>query len=707
MHNTLSLAPEPVSYVPAPPPQPAPPSGLNFNDIMFIFYRHKLKIAFFILVGTLIAGAIYFLFPAPYESTAKLLVRYVVERSTVDAMVTEKGEASQPVQQMGAPSEAILNSEVEILTSSDLALEVAKTIGAERILGMPPGPKVTVEKAAEAIHKALEVSAIKDTNIITVTYRNKDPKLTVQILDLIVQGYLEKHLEVHRSAGTFAYVSKEAERLGGELAKTEEELKTLREKYGITTIAETTTTDAAELTHTQSDLDTTSADLATQKVRLAEIDKFFHGANALGGDDLNATPPDNATTDRYANLLSQIDILRKAIGDLASRYAPGSSMIRGKNAQLASLQKEKQTLEKKYPTLLMTAIVNGTITTTTSTTTGGMGAGPADIILQRATVAGLATRESELKRRILALKLRATELGSVAPKIADLERTRDVQQASYLYYKQSLEKAQIDEGLNPSRMPNISVVQNPSPSVRSIRDLKKVLIGLSVGSIVLGLGLALFLELIVDRTIKRSRELEGRLHLPLLMAIPALPGLNGDRLRLTDSSENGEAPVPGSEVDTGQLLRPFCESIRDRLGFYFGMNNMTHKPKLVAVTGISKHAGVSSLAAGLADAFTDTEDNKVVLVDKPTSPKRFYDMLSSFKESNLDYVIFDLPAVGDLSVTLPIAGFMDKVLLVVEAEKSDREAVKAAYTALAAKTDVSVIFNKSRNYGPKWLEGEL
>jgi hypothetical protein len=50
-----------------------------------------------------------------------------------------------------------------------------------------------------------------------------------------------------------------------------------------------------------------------------------------------------------------------------------------------------------------------------------------------------------------------------------------------------------------------------------------------------------------------------------------------------------------------------------------------------------------------------------------------------------------------------MAGFMDKVLLVVEAEKSNPNAVKRAYSQLAAKTNVSVVFNKSRSYGPKWL----
>jgi polysaccharide biosynthesis transport protein len=66
-----------------------------------------------------------------------------------------------------------------------------------------------------------------------------------------------------------------------------------------------------------------------------------------------------------------------------------------------------------------------------------------------------------------------------------------------------------------------------------------------------------------------------------------------------------------------------------------------------------------------------------------------------------------MPSLGDTSSTLPLAGFMDTVLLVVEAERSNREAVKRAYEQLAAKTKVSVVFNKSRSYVPRWLGGEI
>jgi Acetyltransferase (GNAT) domain len=49
-----------------------------------------------------------------------------------------------------------------------------------------------------------------------------------------------------------------------------------------------------------------------------------------------------------------------------------------------------------------------------------------------------------------------------------------------------------------------------------------------------------------------------------------------------------------------------------------------------------------------------------------------------------------------------MAGFADKVLMIVEAEKSAREIVKRAYRQLVAvNPKVAVILNKSRSYGPK------
>ena len=76
------------------------------------------------------------------------------------------------------------------------------------------------------------------------------------------------------------------------------------------------------------------------------------------------------------------------------------------------------------------------------------------------------------------------------------------------------------------------------------------------------------------------------------------------------------------------------------------------------------------------------------------------------KASDFDYIIFDMPALGQTSITPAMAGLMDKVLVVVEAEKSNRDFLKRAYTEIACRASISVIFNKARSYTPKWAGAE-
>jgi len=203
-------------------------------------------------------------------------------------------------------------------------------------------------------------------------------------------------------------------------------------------------------------------------------------------------------------------------------------------------------------------------------------------------------------------------------------------------------------------------------------------------------------------------------------------------------------------------MRPYCDAIRDRLGLYFELNNLTHKPKLVGVAGFSEAAGTSTLAAGLAASLSETNDGKVLLVDvnlgpeevhsffkgKPAYPlnaaleaddtiasasenlylatvgspnsgpaqlglKKFFDMMPNMKASDFDYIIFDMPPLHQTSPTWGMAAFMDKLLLVVEAEKDNRDVIKRGYRKLVAERDnVAVVVNKTRSYVPKSLDIE-
>jgi polysaccharide biosynthesis transport protein len=678
-------APEEISaYLPESEEQR---SGMSLNDVLFILFRHKWKIFVCSAIGILAAAGTYFFLPPLYESQAKLLVRYVVERSAIDGMDSQG-------KNLVTPSESAINSEVEILTSSDLAMQVASKIGVDKLLS-DSAKTATDADAALAILKNLEVIGVKGSNIISVSYKNKDPHMAIEVLQELVKRYFDKHLEVHRSLGAFDFVTREADQLRAELNQTEEELKRLKAQAGITSLAEDTTSLATELAKVREELAASEGELAAQKARLAEIEKLMIGQDLPRAEATVPPPPE--ILGEYQALIAKVAKLREAETELLSKYTAQNRFVKVKQAQIEEAEEQRKSLESQYPGLL------GAVATA-----GAAQIGRPDMVSEKARLIELQTRSDSLRARYNTLQERVRVLAQEGPKIAQLERKKEAEETNYKYYGASLEKARIDETLDPSRMPNISIVQAPSPPEKAKRDLKKLVFGLAGGGVAAGLACALLIELVLDRTIKRPLELETRLRIPLLLSIPDF-GPDYGRLRLHDANPKSEAAkeVDQEEGDTGQLLRPFCEAIRDRLGYYFEMNRMAHKPKLVAVTGLSKNAGASTLAAGLAAALSETAEGKVLLFDKPVAPKRFYNMMREFKESDLDYVVFDMPSVGDTSATLPMAVFMDKLLLVVEAEKSNRDAIKRAYTQLSRKVDVSVIFNKSRSYGPKWLEGEI
>src|SRR5207253_3602396 len=181
--------------------------------------------------------------------------------------------------------------------------------------------------------------------------------------------------------------------------------------------------------------------------------------------------------------------------------------------------------------------------------------------------------------------------------------------------------ARVDEALDPSKMPNISAIQRPSPPGIVTKTRDKIALGLAGGGLALGLGLALLFELVFNHSYKRRSEVELQLRSPVMLSIP-YQGTNGRRLRLP--WKNGQRAGKETPAKTKSnlapwevehFIRPYAEAIRDRLGLYFELHGVTHKPKLVGFTGFSKGAGTSSLAAGVAAALSETGDGKVLLVD--------------------------------------------------------------------------------------------
>jgi uncharacterized protein involved in exopolysaccharide biosynthesis/Mrp family chromosome partitioning ATPase len=636
-------------------------SGIHLSDILFALFKRKWTIILCALLGIMGAAAFYFLSPPAYESQAKLLVRYVLERSGVDPI----DNAARP-NQASKTTDSVINSEVQILTSWDLATQVADAIGPKR-LGAPSSAA-----AASHIISGLEVTAPKGSDVIFVSYKNRDPQLATLALQELLSRYFVKHLEVHRSAGAFDFVTQQTDQVRARLNQTEDALKALRDKTGI-------------------------------------VWSLKDGSDALTNEAVETQKQLNA-----------------AEAELAEQQALDNQLGQKKEKKWRS----KSSRSEKSP---------------------------------KAQVAGTQAKVDMFKSRLRDIQQRTKQLSELRPQIEELERKREMDEANYKYFAASLEKARVDEALDPSKMPNISAVQRPSPPSLDTKTRDKISLALAGGGVALGIALALLKGLVLNRTVGRPLQLETHLQIPLMLSVPYSNAHRNGHLGLPANSSpaNSRALVTKrhhsklAPWEAGHFIRPYCDAIRDRLGLYFELNHLTHKPKLVGVAGFSKSAGSSTLAAGLAASLSETNDGKVLLVDvnlgpdqvhpffkgKPAYPlkaalkpkeeiasaadnlylatvgssntggltqlglKKFFDMMPNMKASDFDYIIFDMPPLDQTSPTWGMAAFMDKVLLVVEAEKNNRDLIKRGYSKLVAERDnIAVIVNKTRSYVPKWLD---
>jgi uncharacterized protein involved in exopolysaccharide biosynthesis/Mrp family chromosome partitioning ATPase len=720
----------------------APHAGLSINDVVIALFKHKWKIVLCTLAGLIAAAAVYKFYPLVYESQAKLLVRYVLDRSVVDPESSGGGKTSDNV----------MGSEVEILTSWDLAVQVAEALGVKRLL--PNSPGATKMHAAGTVSAGLEVNSRGGSGIIFVSYQNPDPDLTTLVLDELVNRYFEKHLEVHRSAGAFDFVTQQADQVRARLNQTEDALKTLKTKAGISSSADSAASLNAEVVRIENEFRSEEANLAEQRARVKQMEASF-ALDPSSTKPATASPspsrshqPTSAEVQQYQALNTRLVQLREAALALLSQYTPANQLVKSNETQIATLETEKRALEKKFPDLA---------TTISATSAGG---GQSDLGFEKARLAGIEAKTEAMKTRLQERIRQLTEVGS---QIADLERKKELEETNYKYFQGTLEKARIDEALDPSKMPNISAVQRPSPPIMVTKKRDKLALGLAGSGLALGVAFALLAELILNRTVKRPLELAKRLGTPPLLSIPHSAS-NGRPLHNRKKQRFAKSLVLPQTVrkdlapwEEGHFIRPYAEAMRDRVDLYFERNRMTHKPKLVGVTGFSNGAGISTIAAGLAAALSEMGDGKVLLVDvnvghaeahpffrgtpatsltsllNPTGPinsaadnlylatvsppaagpvqralKKFFDLMPNLKASDFDYIIFDMPPLSDTSPALGMASFMDKVLLVVEAEKNNRDVVTRGYSELVAgRASISVILNKVRSYTPKWLQIEV
>ena len=720
-------------------------------DFIEVLFRHRLKIVGVFSVTVILALFVTMLSPETYRSEAKVLMRLGRESVSLDPTATTGKTVA-----VSQNRESQINSEIEILKSRELVEQVVTELEREsaqdssegsstnsspvqllikRVIGgikavtigsvkkafglfFPKRQISAHESAVLSLVRGLNVYSKPNSDIIMISYQTDDPKRAQQVIDKLIDLYLEKHISVHRTAGSYEFFTQETNLLREKISQNQKALRDLKNKMGITTLEGHRTIMLERLAGVKNEINTLKAEKAASKSKV----------NAL--KSMLAKQPKTITTEETSGFAdSAVDALREKIyalqmeeQNLLSRYKENSTSVKEIRRQID--EAEKLLRKEKRSTTQVTKGLNEAYQKLAI-----------DLSDEEANYVAVDAKLNAMNDLLTQAEHDLKQINDYEVTISNLQRELNLNESVFQKYADNQEQARIDQALEFEKISNISVVQKATLPIEPIspRKFRNILMGIFVG-IFGGLTVAFVFEYF-DHSFNKPQDVEQRLGLPTLASIPRLqgqkafkliPGAWGETPLLPSGKEGVSATALLSDRESSEINN-FFDGLQERLMLLD--EDLERLPSALVITSCHPHEGVSSIATNIAASLMRHKRGPVLLVDTQrlssyetngeyilttkqygTGSKRRYaakDLPELIDELKNDYrhILFDAPSLFSASSTARFARSADGVILVVEAGRVRWEIVQRAKYLLeqAQANIIGVVLNKRRFPIPYWL----
>lgn len=747
---------------------PAP--SLTIRDFVYVLFRHKWKMFFFfasvvflVTVFTLVSSEIY-------RSEAKLLLKVGRESVTLDPTAS-----TGPIMHVSQSRLSEINSEIEILRGRDLIEQVIDTVGAEQLLmksetsGGSSGsgqwlepiksllrlPKDALkqmgmseqlsdrEKVLLGIYNNLYIGSDKDSNIIKVSYNAKSPEIAQRVVSELINLSLEKHIAAHRTPGSYEFFVEQTEHLKNKLKASEESLKALKNKVGITSIERQQTILLERIQSLETTKDTTESSLASSTAKVKSLEQAIAQIPETAVIQETTGYPSSGA-DAMREELFRLQIEEQKLLKNFSEDSRSVEAVRQEIARAEELLKQEQDrtqitkgLNRSYEELNLA------------------------LLTEKAEQVALQERLSSLNQQLEDTRKELAPLNEAEMEIAALMRDISTQEANLRKYSENLEQARIDDAMESQRISNISVIQEATLPIKSVRPRKLLNLGLGFFLGVFGAILLAIISELTDHTIKSPLDIEEKLQLKSLGYIPRLRSfqLNGKPVvKVNTHHKQSRSSKKKGAITTlvGLPAKPQNSYIDLKERLFQSLNGSVVGGYVIGVTSYKRREGVSTVAANLSKAIGNRQAGKVIVIDANTaypslhkmlgvglSPgltdvirtrsakdvlkqtynigvipagqdeecltdeimwERFKNLLSECKK-RYAVTIIDIPSLEQGTIASKISTACDGLIMVIESEKLRLEVARNWCKQLDARNvkTIGAVLNKRRFYIPKWI----
>jgi uncharacterized protein involved in exopolysaccharide biosynthesis len=310
--------------------------GLSTRDVLTVLFKHQRAIA---VIFVAVVAAVSLTMAPVYEAGAALLVKFGREY----VYRPELGE-QRPL--ISVTPEEVLNSEVEIFISEDLVQEAVRRIGVERLhprrFAFLPAPTPALADAVASFRKQLRVEAVRRSSVLQVSFQHRDPRLAAEAVNLLLDLYRDKHLQMFGDEKT-EFLQAQLATHHERLRQSQLRLEAFREAHGAFSYTEQMTA----LLRRRAELETAEQDARLQLVESRQ------NSGALRRELGTTHPPDVSTGIARERIRASADATTQEsrIAGVAGVLAEIDARIKeldGSQVELQDIQRELAENERNY-----------------------------------------------------------------------------------------------------------------------------------------------------------------------------------------------------------------------------------------------------------------------------------------------------------------------------------------------------------------------
>ncbi|MFN6496407.1 MAG: GumC family protein [Nostoc sp. DedQUE01] len=599
-------------------------SSANFDNYGQALKRRWLA-ALSVFVCVFVILQVATLFKKPYYlAEGKLKFQRINTTSSLTGLGTEIGKLEPLVDDKSNP----MNTEAEVIRSNPVVKNTIARLNLKDSKNRELKPTQFLQK--------FTVKEIKGADILNISYKDTNPQIAAQVVNTLIDVYLEYNVSAHRNQAATArkFIEKQLPNAELVVRQAEAELAVFKERNKIISLQEEANKSLELITELQQQISEAQSKFADAEAQTQAIKKQLR---------MNS---EQAVVMTSLSQTSGVQDILKEIQQLESQLAAKRTVFQDNHPQVIDLVYKLQSLNELLQQRVKNVVGVDSVQLNNNFQLGELQQQlSAKLVDLESNRLGLASQITTLSNLQAAYKQRLNNLPRLEQQQRQLERKVQAAQSTYSLLLQKLQESRIAENQSLGNASMISAAEVPEESISS-----PMFLYLSTGllSSLAALAIIYILEKI-DKSIKTTEQAKELLNFTLLGVIPAFNKSN-NYLRGNEEMELYSKRLMVRDAPRSPINEAY-RMLRANLKFMSADKEL----KVIVITSSVPREGKSTVAANLAITMAQME-RKVLLVDadmrRPVQHK-IWELINNEGLSNL--------IVGQGEISTAIKQVMDNL----------------------------------------------